>query len=326
MRLLTVTLSYLLTSCIVLAIATAEEAPTCSTPECSGATTRGKYEGVSLASLLKERFRDNPSALLEIEQKLHDGQLVVIQNALPVELADEVHQHLDSIPLSLWQLNENFLPDGFCYRHHNLYDWSSFTPLLNRTLHMFHHPDTLAFISELSGRNCYGDLPTGGNPPSSPSWYMPGDYSLPHSDHIGHRTVAYVWHLSKNWRPEWGGALYWAAHGEPLRDSFQHASYNTLVLFSVTPASTHMVTAVSPPAQGKRLAFNGWWSTDWRAHHAQHILTRLDSPEPLADLEINEIRKALEGGRLDPTKNQEIQRKLTEVHRTHYPIGNVGVY
>ena len=22
--------------------------------------------------------------------------------------------------------------------------------------------------------------------------------------------MSYVWHLSKNWRPEWGGALYWA--------------------------------------------------------------------------------------------------------------------
>ena len=40
--------------------------------------------------------------------------------------------------------------------------------------------------------------------------YQSGDHSLPHTDWVGQRTVSYVWHLSKGWRPEWGGALYWA--------------------------------------------------------------------------------------------------------------------
>ena len=37
-----------------------------------------------------------------------------------------------------------------------------------------------------------------------------GATALPHTGWGGQRTVAYVWHLSKAWRPEWGGALYWA--------------------------------------------------------------------------------------------------------------------
>ena len=29
-------------------------------------------------------------------------------------------------------------------------------------------------------------------------------------EQVAQRTVSYVWHLSQSWRPEWGGALYWA--------------------------------------------------------------------------------------------------------------------
>ena len=33
-----------------------------------------------------------------------------------------------------------------------------------------------------------------------------------------------------------------------------------LLLFNVGPDTTHFVTQVSPYAQGKRLAINGWWT------------------------------------------------------------------
>jgi hypothetical protein len=57
------------------------------------------------------------------------------------------------------------------------------------------------------------------------------------------------------------GGLYWAP--EPLANAYIHASFNTLVLFSVTPHSSHFVTTVSPHAREKRLAFNGWWQSSW---------------------------------------------------------------
>jgi len=84
---------------------------------------------------------------------------------------------------------------------------------------------------------------------------------LPHTDWVGQRTVAYVWHLSKNWKPEWGGALYWAQNDHAVA-TFP-ASFNTLVLFSVTTRSAHFVTTVSPNHKGKRLTFNGWWQSGW---------------------------------------------------------------
>ncbi len=69
------------------------------------------------------------------------------------------------------------------------------------------------------------------------------------------RQLAFVWHLAKDWRSEWGGAFYWCP-----KASYMPPAFNTLYLFNVGPESTHFVTQVSPYAQGKRLTINGWWT------------------------------------------------------------------
>jgi Rps23 Pro-64 3,4-dihydroxylase Tpa1-like proline 4-hydroxylase len=69
------------------------------------------------------------------------------------------------------------------------------------------------------------------------------------------RLVAFIWHLARDWRSEWGGALFWCPKSLYLPPVF-----NTLVLFNVGPDTHHFVTEVSPYAQGKRLAINGWWT------------------------------------------------------------------
>ena len=69
------------------------------------------------------------------------------------------------------------------------------------------------------------------------------------------RQLAFVWHLAKEWRPEWGGAFYWCP-----KASYMPPAFNTLYLFNVRPESIHFVTQVSPYAQGKRLTINGWWT------------------------------------------------------------------
>ena len=55
------------------------------------------------------------------------------------------------------------------------------------------------------GGNSAYRAPRPGDTTGAPSWYDTGHHSLPHTDWVGQRTVAYVWHLSKNWKPEWGG-------------------------------------------------------------------------------------------------------------------------
>merc|ERR1712224_920721 len=98
----------------------------------------------------------------------------------------------------------------------------------------------------------------------------------------GQRSVAFVWHLSKHWKPEWGGAFYWIP--EP---KYMHAEFNSLYLFSVTHEGYHQVTSVSPLSAEKRLAFNGWWTSAWL-------------PESVDDVEA----MVAEGKRLEVTEDQ----------------------
>ena len=145
---------------------------------------------------------------------------------------------------------------GFAYSHHNLYEYDQRSDVMHETYELFRHEDSKELMEDLSGRDCSGDYVEG-----APSRYFPGDFSLPHTDHMGERSVAFVWHLTKVWRSEWGGALYWCAE---LQDrAYFDASFNTLHLFSVTARTQHFVTAVNPEAPGKRLAFNGWYRTSY---------------------------------------------------------------
>lgn len=161
----------------------------------------------SLEYYLRQRFASQPENLDAIRQKLRDGTVVVIHNAFPAAMADAVWADLNAIPDNHWPLHQNCEPSGFCYSHHNIYDASQFTTTLNDTLEVFDQPASRDFMAELSGRNCYGSPAPGANPSGTASYYKSGDHSLPHTDHISYRTVAYVWHLSKDWKPEWGGAL-----------------------------------------------------------------------------------------------------------------------
>jgi Rps23 Pro-64 3,4-dihydroxylase Tpa1-like proline 4-hydroxylase len=89
-----------------------------------------------------------------------------------------------------------------------------------------------------------------------------------------------VWHLTKNWRPRWGGAFYWCPSFAPIE-----ASFNTLVLFNPTAISYHFVTQVSPHARGKRFTVNGWW----QAGSAETVIHPRRSECDVATAEVVEI-------------------------------------
>jgi hypothetical protein len=208
----------------------------------------------SLERYLNPVHFEDPQTMSDISRRLQSGDVVVLRDAFRPEFAEMVHAELSAKDVA-WELNEAYFPDGYGHRHHNVYDKSSWSARLNSTMEMFASAASAAFIEKLTGRDCSGTT-TG-----APSWYKTGDHSLPHTDWVGQRTVAYVWHLSKKWKPEWGGALYWAQHDHAI--ATYPASFNTLVLFSVTTRSAHFVTTVSPYHKGKRLTFNGWWQSSW---------------------------------------------------------------
>jgi hypothetical protein len=205
----------------------------------------------SIEAYLRPSLRRAGSAMEQVGARLAAGALVVIRGAFESAFAEQIHRSLDAC--TAWQLHEKY-EEHFHYHHHNLYRESEYPPDLAWCDKVFSSAMTKAWATRLSGRPCEG--PTA----FSASWYLPGDHSLPHTDAIGsssdaRRQVAFVWHLAKDWQPEWGGALFWCPKALYLPPVF-----NTLVLFNVGPATSHFVTQVSPYAQGKRLAINGWWT------------------------------------------------------------------
>jgi len=187
-----------------------------------------------------------PSRLERLRAALEAGSLVVVRDAFQPEFAERVHAALDGC--TSWKGYEGF-EDYFHYHHHNLYDLADYPAALTWCRRVFESDSSREFAERISGRRCPDEISF------SASWYLPGDHSLPHTDAGQNRQVAFIWHLSKQWRPEWGGSLYWGP-----KSTYLPPAFNSLVLFNVGPDTAHFVTTVSPYAQGKRLTVNGWWT------------------------------------------------------------------
>jgi len=167
-------------------------------PSCAAAMLVLEEGERDLEHYLNPAHFADPATMEDITRRLQAGDLVVIKDAFRPEFAEMVFTELSASSVA-WELNEAYFPDGYAHLHNNVFERSSWSARLNSTLDMFAAKASRAFISKLTGRDCTGDT-TG-----APSWYDTGHHSLPHTDWVGQRTVAYVWHLSKNWKPEWGG-------------------------------------------------------------------------------------------------------------------------
>jgi hypothetical protein len=205
----------------------------------------------SIETYLNQDIFAHEGALRQISEHLVNGKLVVIRNALKEAFAERMFSCLDQC--TDWKVYEHY-QSHFQYHHHNIYDDRLFPPDLILCREIFQSDPTKSFIQRLSQRDCTGKTLF------SASWFLPGDYSLPHRDSVAagdneYRQVSFVWHLTKNWRPDWGGELFWCP-----RNRYLSASFNTLLLFTIGKDSWHFVAPVSPYAQSKRLAINGWWT------------------------------------------------------------------
>jgi hypothetical protein len=206
----------------------------------------------SLEFFLNPQVVEDEGLKRQISDHLTNGNLVKIRAALQNAVAERMFTCLDQF--SNWQVYEDYSTE-FHYHHHNIYPENAhYPPDLNWCREVFGSESTKALIGKLSGRDCTGPTML------SASLYLPGDHSLPHTDFTGregsYRQVAFVWHLTKNWQANWGGALYWCKTGKYVIPSF-----NSLLLFNVGTDSDHLVTTVSPYARSKRLAISGWWTS-----------------------------------------------------------------
>jgi hypothetical protein len=178
-------------------------------------------------------FPCDEATVTAVRRRMAAGRLVVIRDAFVASFAERIHRSLDACVA--WQVYERY-EKHFHYHHHNLYKTSDYPPDLAWCEQIFGSLATKALATRLSGRECMGPTAV------SASWYLPGDHSLPHTDAVpasdtATRQVAFVWHLARDWRSEWGGALFWCPKSLYLPPVF-----NTLMLFNVGPNARHFVT------------------------------------------------------------------------------------
>jgi len=93
------------------------------------------------------------------------------------------------------------------------------------------------------------------------SWYDGGDFLSPHSDGPN-GVLGFVYNLSKNWKPHYGGNLHFQDNfDENLIQKINVPKFNTLTMFDLATTMGHMhfVSEVPMNVPEKRLAFAGWW-------------------------------------------------------------------
>lgn len=101
-------------------------------------------------------------------------------------------------------------------------------------------------------------------------------------------------------------ALYWAQNHHAV--ATYPASFNTLVLFSVTTRSAHFVTTVSPKHKGKRLTFNGWWQSAWEPRLDDELRTMLADEKRRRGITHSQLQ-AITDMLNDPWQNIEAEQK-----------------
>jgi Rps23 Pro-64 3,4-dihydroxylase Tpa1-like proline 4-hydroxylase len=196
---------------------------------------------------LDEEYRSD-AALAAIGHHLSTGRCLVLNNAFQADFAERMYASLDET--SSWLVNEDFSIESFSYHHHNIFEQHLFTHEMRLCADMLGSEPTKKIMGRLSNRDCSGE------PAFGAGLYLPGDYSLPHNDENGLRSVTFIWYLTKGWDALWGGQLHWCPTWQMVQPDF-----NTLVLFDVSATTRHFVAQVRPTAKGRRYTINAWWQS-----------------------------------------------------------------
>jgi Rps23 Pro-64 3,4-dihydroxylase Tpa1-like proline 4-hydroxylase len=93
------------------------------------------------------------------------------------------------------------------------------------------------------------------------SWYCPGCFLSTHDD-AGYGGLAFVYQLTKGWRPEFGGCLNLVSDDHAGVESLVVPGFNKLVLFDISGprGRPHFVSEVASGVIPKRFSISGWYS------------------------------------------------------------------
>ena len=226
----------------------------------------------------------NPLDIPLYRDAFQKRQRLVVDNFLQENHAEKIGSFLKTMPEDWWFAssfpNQNSTPEMEVHRSakENAYfiersrnaarhalDNNLFSYFFYRTTNDHHEscacaycdvarfiksPELMAFLNQITNLDlttvteCFANR------------YSDGCWLSTHTDDVNGQ-LAFVYHLTKNWNPSWGG-LY-VAHNQDGGLSTLPPSFNRLAIFSVTNSQTpHCVTPILPGISASRYAITGW--------------------------------------------------------------------
>jgi|TARA_B110000908_G_C10175440_1_gene413027 hypothetical protein len=146
---------------------------------------------------------------------------------------------------------------GFAYMYKRT-NPSSIKYDLHPYLEHFFTPDFCQYLTQITG---YNNLFTNIGD-TFVSCYTSGDFNGPHTDGDNGR-LAFVYHLSKNWKVENGGLFFRMEEDFHTVNKVVVPPFNSLTIFDTkgqgTSGTPHLVTEVAQACTNKRIGFTGWY-------------------------------------------------------------------
>lgn len=175
-----------------------------------------------------------------------DGKNIVVSAEEWKALKDEQRKQI------YFNLMENAAKgNGFSYGRRYITENEANT-VLNNFFSALNSERVLSAMSEMTG---VGDLNYAS---MQATRFVPGQFLTRHKDVVEQegRKLAYVFNLSPEWHPDWGGLLQFFNEDGTTTESWT-PNFNTLSLFTVE--NIHSVTYLTPFAKKPRYALTGWF-------------------------------------------------------------------
>ena len=90
--------------------------------------------------------------------------------------------------------------------------------------------------------------------------YLPGYFLSPHQDHPN-GIVGFVLHLTKDWKPQYGGLLHFLNDEGDVVENVETPKFNSMTLFLLpeNKGKLHFVSHVNPGCPEIRVSLTGWY-------------------------------------------------------------------
>ena len=161
----------------------------------------------------------------------------------------------ESLAEEVWnEAGEAVNRDGLSYRFFRTDEHTNVCPCYVCQMTKFFHSETMiGRINDITNENIT-------NPNAMfASKYTDGCFLTSHTD-MGHGKVAFVYNMTKNWLPYWGGMLHFLEPNCIQVRRVVYPEFNSMVLFHIPEKGTpHFVSCVADGVKEKRLAFSGWF-------------------------------------------------------------------